>query len=129
MYHILDVGNIVDSFSCNSPCEYTQIHLGIDVCSDDDEVIESGSVKKVKTRTAVFNTPETHYIQLEGISTNIGICSIGGVLNPDTFGNIHIYVRNTSLQSQSLPKQMKLGSIFVKPFYDCSNIDHIAMSL
>jgi len=129
MYHILDVGNIVDSFSCNSPCGYGQIHLGIDVYSDNDEVIESGSVKKVKTRAAVFNIPKTHYIQLEGISTNIGICSSGGVLNPDTFGNIYIYVKNTSLQSQSLPKQMKLGSIFVKPFYDCSNIDYIAMSL
>jgi dUTPase len=128
MYHILDVGKIVDSFSCHSLCKYTQIHLGIDVCLDDDEVIESGSVKKVKTHAAVYNIPITHYIQVEGISTNIGICSIGGVLHPDTYGYIHIYVRNTSLQSRSLPKQMKLGSIFVKPFYDCCNVDYDTMS-
>ncbi|HIF02108.1 MAG TPA: hypothetical protein EYQ84_01820 [Nitrospinaceae bacterium] len=124
MYHILDVAKIVESFSCDSQLKYTQIHLGIDVCLADDEVIDVGSTKKVKTCAAVYNIPNTHYIQLEGISTNIGICSIGGVLNPDTFGYIHIYVKNTSLQSHALPKHMQLGSIFVKPFYDGCNIDY-----
>jgi len=125
MYHILNVGKIVDSFSCNSLFDFSTICVSIDVFLDsDDIIIDSGSIKKVKTSVAVYNTPNTHYIQLEGISTNIGLSSVGGVLKPDTFGYIYIYVKNTSLQSRALPKQMKLGSIYIKQFYDdCCNID------
>jgi len=123
MCHILDVAKIVDSFGCNSLFNFSTICVSIDVCLASDDVIDSGSIKKVRTNVAVYNTPSTHYIQLEGISTNIGLSSVDGVLKTDTFGYIYVYVKNSSLQTHALPKQMKIGSISIKKFYDCCNID------
>ena len=124
MYCYIDVGLIVQALPLQSSTN-TYPNIEFDVCLLNESIIQSGVTQKVKTTVAVYNIPDTHYIEFKGIKTNIGIFTKEGVLRNDSFGYLYVYVHNTSLEIRKLPSQMQLGTLLIKPFLDYTAIDWV----
>ena len=106
------------------------INIEIDVCLLDEDTIESGSTKKLRSNIGITSIPETHYVEFIGIQTNLGIFTKEGVLKNDSFGYFYVYVHNTSVSTHRLYKDMKLGHLRVKKYMNFTDhfwVDEIYM--
>ena len=118
----INVGHIVQSLpesdeSWKNSC-FHHATIELDVCLAEEVTIESGGTTKVKSCAAVYNIPDTHYVDFRGIRTNIGIFTREGVLKNNSFGFLHVYVHNSSLESHTLPSRMRLGSLKITRYID-----------
>lgn len=117
MYHYVDVNQIVNTLYCEDQTEFL---IEFPVYCDQPSFISPGEKLKIPTLTYVFNIPKTHFVEFNGITTNISISTYNGVIHPDTYGLIYITLVNTSLELREVPKHIKLGSIKIRK-YLCNN--------
>ena len=99
-------------------CHDPDIIIEFPVYLSQEETLDSCTVTKVKSSSALYNLPFSHYAEFKGISTNMGIFTKSGVLNNSVCGYIHVYVYNSSTESRVLPVGMRLGSLCLKKIYD-----------
>ena len=118
MSKLINIGDIVQALTFNSSCIHDNIIVEFDICLYHDEVLDSGTSKKLRTCIMVWNVPETHYLEFKGITTNIGVSTKTGVLNVNSCGYVHVDVYNSSTQTRNLPSQMTLGSLSLKRYMD-----------
>ena len=118
----IDVSRIIQSLpesdeSCNNSC-FHHATVQFDVCLAEESTVESGGVIKVKTCAAVYNIPDTHYVDFHGIRTNIGVSTKEGALKNNSFRYMYAYVHNSSLGTHILPSRMKLGYLTISRYID-----------
>ena len=101
------------------------INIEIDVCLLDEDSIESGCTKKIKSNIGITSIPDTHYVEFIGINTNVGIFTKEGVLKNNSFGYFYVYVHNSSLLTHRLYKGMKLGHLRVKKYVNFTDHDWV----
>ena len=124
MCEYIDVGQIVHFLpDLSNPSASTKIE--IDVCLAQEDVIKSGVTKKVRSSVGIYNIPESHYVEFKGVHTNLGIFTKESVLKNDTFGYLYVYVHNASIEKHTLPFQMKLGYLSIKPYADFTATDWV----
>ena len=131
MYQYIDANKIIQVLpqihNCSeyNPryCHDPDITIEFPVYLFQEETLDSCTVTKVKSSSALFNLPFSHYAEFKGISTNMGIFTKSGVLNNSACGYIHVYVYNSSTESRVLPIGMRLGTLCLKKFYDTLDED------
>ena len=124
MCQYIDVTQIVHALPITSSLlNRSNIIVEFELRSANEEIMESGAIKKIKTSTAVYNIPDTHYVEFRGVKTNIGLSTEDGILKSDTFGYVYVHVENLSLQRHTLPFLMNVGSLSIKQYKDFSGCD------
>ena len=120
----IDVGGIVGSLpKQNNPMYSSSIE--IDVCLLNEDTIESGGTKKLRTNVGICNIPETYYAEFVGVKTSAGVWTKEGVLRNESYGYLFVYIHNNALESRFLPAGMKLGHISIKPFLHFTEHDYV----
>ena len=119
MCQYIDVEQIINALPnpASTLCSH-DVNIEFEICLENEEIIESGVTKKMRTCAAVFNIPDTHYIVFKGIKTNIGVFTKEGVIKNNSFGYVYAYVHNYATQSHILPIGMKMGVLSIKPYHD-----------
>ena len=99
---------------------HPDINVTFPVCVSGEEVLDSGETKLVQTCTIILvdNIPSSHYMKFEGITTNIGLHTLSGVLKNDFSGYFYARTHNSSTEVFKLPSGTYIGSLVLKKFYD-----------
>ena len=127
MSKLINIGDVVEALTLtdNSTCIHDNMKVEFDICLYQDEVLDSGTSKKLRTCIAVYNVPNTHYLEFKGIATNTGIYTNSGVFDANFCGYMHVNVSNSSTQTRNLPSQMTLGTLALKRYMDHAESDGV----
>ena len=98
MCNYIDISKIVEALPENDNYHH-DIKIELPMFSADKEMIKCGESKQIQSCSILFNFPDSHYGEIKGFSTNIGLHSIGGVLK----GNFSGYLYNTNSSFQCPP--------------------------
>ena len=85
---------------------HPEIKIELPICSADEELIEAGRTKRIQSCTVLYNLPDTYYLKFKGVSTNIGMYTLSGVVKNDFFGYFHAVVHISSLESLTIPPEL-----------------------
>ena len=124
MIQYIDVSDIVHNLpeSVNGNPFYTP-RLEIDVCLLEGLTIESGGTRKRRTNIGICNIPDTHNVNFTGIKNSACILTKDGVLKSSSYGYLYVYTHNSSIDSRTLHRGMKMGSLSIKPYMNFTEHD------
>jgi dUTP pyrophosphatase len=94
---------------------------GMDLYTVEDVVFEPGKQERVYTGIAV-EIPEGHVGLIwdkSSISFNLGLKTMGGVIDSSYRGEIIMNLLNTSPQEVTLPKDHKVAQLIIQKFDHC----------
>ena len=99
---------------------HPDINVTFPVCVSGEEVLDSGETKLVQTCTIILfdNIPSSHYMKFEGITTNIGLRTLSGVLKNDFSGYFYARTHNSSTDVLKISSGTYIGLLVLRKFYD-----------
>ena len=126
MCNYIDISKIVEALPENvsetlKPSRHNYHHdikIELPMFSADKEMIKCGESKQIQSCSILFNFPDSHYGEIKGFSTNIGLHSIGGVLKGNFSGYLYIKAYNSGIEPLTLPSGMFIGTLVIKKFYE-----------
>ena len=130
MCQYIDLKKIIDtlpeeicsSSSINPPnhLAHPDINVSFPICVSGEEVLDSGETKLIQTCTIILfdNILSSHYMKFKGITTNIGLRTLSGVLKNDFSGYFYVKTHNSSTNILKIPSGTYLGSLHLRKFYD-----------
>ena len=120
MSKLINVGDVVDAITLTekSTCIHDNTKVEFDICLYQDEIVDSGTSKKLRTCIAIYNIPNTHYLEFKGIATSTGIYINSGIFDASFCGYMYVNVFNSSTQTRNLHSQMMLGTLALKRYTD-----------
>ena len=109
-----------DSLNSSNHLVHPDISVTFPVCVAGEEVIDSGETKRVQTCTLILfdDIPSSHYMKFEGITTNIGLRTLSGVLKNDFSGYFYAMTHNSSTEALKVPSCTYVGSLVLRKFYN-----------
>ena len=77
-------------------------------------LIEYGETKLIQSCTILYNFPDSHYGEINGFTTNIGLHIFSGVFKRSFSWYFFVKVYNPSTKPNRLPYGMFIGSFLIK---------------